>query len=1030
MNCPRCGKLTPDGALECASCGLSFDPDVTGAGLPAARPAAAAFDPDATRLGIERPAPPAPDPDVTRPGGSPVSFQDAETRAGGEAPAEPRSAGRAGDSATDLVGQPLGTRYHILTLLGAGGMGAVYETYDRDLGVVVALKTVRPELAADPETARMLERRFKQELLLARQITHKNIVRVHDMGEVNGIKYITMPFLKGEDLATVLKREARLPVRRVVAIARQVASGLAAAHEAGVVHRDLKPANIMIDPSGDALIMDFGVATSGPQSLAASDRDGKIGFSATAATMAGSVVGTIEYMAPEQARAEPVDQRADIYAFGLILYDLLLGRTRASRTASVIAELNQRMAEPPPPPRTIDPTIPEALDRIIERCIQPAAENRYPTTAALIADLDALDENGEPLPIMRRWTWRMAAAASVVLLSMVGLTWWLAYSPAPPVEPPPVTVLIADIRNTTGEPELDGTLEPMLQLALEAASFVSAYDRSGIRRSLGFRPPDTLDERTATELAVKQGLGVVLSGSVAKQGTRYAVSVKATQAVTGKVLVDETERASNRDQVLAAATSLATAVREALGEEDSSGTAQRFAQETISTKSLEAVRAYAQGMEALSRSRFDDALKSFRMAVQLDPDFGSAYGAMAIVSRNLDRQQEAEEYVKQALSHVDSMTYRERFRTRGMYYYLTSDYVSCVKEYGDLVAQFSGDASARNNRALCLTNLRDFDQAIAEMERVIRILPNRALYRQNLALYKAYSGDFEGAKALVEEMPEKGWLGLLAVAFAETGLGQTQRAASTYRDVGKADEQLGASYTASGLADLAIYEGRFTDAAGFLAEGAAADLKSDDPYRAARKFASLAYAQLQRQQNAAAIATAEKAIATDQAVAVRFLAARIFAEAGAAGRAKALADGLAKEIQAEPRAYGLIVEGLLAMQRGNAAQAIQNLTDANTLLDTWIGHFDLGRAYFQAGQFIQADSEFERSLNRRGEALSLFLDEEPSYGYLPPVYYYQGRVREGLKSTRSAESFGTYLEIRGQSPDDPLVRDVRARLGR
>jgi tetratricopeptide (TPR) repeat protein len=469
-------------------------------------------------------------------------------------------------------------------------------------------------------------------------------------------------------------------------------------------------------------------------------------------------------------------------------------------------------------------------------------------------------------------------------------------------------------------------------------------------------------------------------------------------------------------------------VREALGERDSSGTAQRFAMEKLSTKSLEAVRAYAQGMEALSRSRFDDALGSFKQAVALDPDFGSAYGAMAIVSRNLDRQDDAKQYVEEALKHVESMTERERYRTRGMYYYLTSDYQACVREYGDLIARFSGDASARNNRALCLTYLRQWNEAIGDMDRVIKILPNRALYRENLAFYTAYSGNFQGTLAQVGEMKEPGWLAQLAQAFAEMGLGQIERAAGTYRAVGKADS-LGASYTASGLADIAIYQGRYGDAARLLLEGAAADLKNDEPYRAARKYAALAYVQLERQQRPAAIASAERAIATSGAVNVQFLAGRIFAEAGAADKAQAIVERLGKEIQSEPRAYARNIQGLLAMRRGEAAQAVQMLSEANALLETWLGHFDLGRAYLEAGQFIQADSEFERCLNRRGEALALFVDEEPTFGYLPPVYYYQGRVRDGLKSSRAADSYRAYLDIRGGSADDPLVKDVRARVG-
>ena len=161
-----------------------------------------------------------------------------------------------------MPGQSFGERYHIVRLLGLGGMGAVYQAWDQELGVVVALKVIRPEAAADPEAAHALERRFKQELLLARQVTHKNVVRIHDLGELQGIKYITMPYIEGEELGTILKREGRLEVRRTIQIARSMISGLAAAHAAGVVHRDLKPANIMINTEGDALIMDFGIARS------------------------------------------------------------------------------------------------------------------------------------------------------------------------------------------------------------------------------------------------------------------------------------------------------------------------------------------------------------------------------------------------------------------------------------------------------------------------------------------------------------------------------------------------------------------------------------------------------------------------------------------------------------------------------------------------------------------------------------------------------------------------------------------------
>jgi eukaryotic-like serine/threonine-protein kinase len=1011
------------------------DPDVTRLGV---GPAPIPEDPDVTRLGVGPPLIPE-DPDVTRLVITPGSHASETETAAGHAPPPPRTRmqsasgqsaepGSPADLASDLVGRPLGTRYQIQALLGAGGMGAVYEAWDRELGVVVAVKTVRREIAADPEMARVLERRFKQELLLARKVTHKNIVRVHDMGEVDGIKYITMPYLEGEDLATLLKREGKLPVNRVMPIARQVTSGLMAAHEAGVVHRDLKPANIMIDPSGEALVMDFGVATAGAK-LSSSGPDGKVSMTRTGGqTMMGSVVGTIEYMAPEQARAQPVDQRADIYALGLILYDLLLGRTRASRTESVVAELNLRMKDPPPPPRSIDPDIPAPLDRIIVRCIQPDADARYATTAELMADLEKLDDEGELLPVSRRLTWRLGAAAAVVLVALVGLTWWLARPAPPPVEHEPVSVLIADFENSTGDATFDRTLEPMLKLALEGAGFISAYDRTGMSRGLGVRPPDKLDEQAAAEIAVKQGLGVVLSGSIEQQGTRYAVSMKATRAVTGDVITSSTRRASSKQQVLGVATELATSVRSALGD-DTSGSAQRFAMETLSATSLEVVREYAAAMEALSRSQFEEARQSFSRAVALDANFGLAYAGMAIASRNLDRHQEAETHVREAIRHLDGMTDRERYRTRGLFYFLTNDYQACVKEYGDLIAQYAADAAARNNLALCQTYLRNLPQAVAEMREVVKILPNRALYRENLALYSSYSGDFEGAEQEVGAMPEPGLFGLLALAFAQVGQGQVPQAMETYQSLGSVDDQ-GPSYTASGLGDLAIYEGRFSDALSILGDGAAADLASEDAYRAASKLTAVAYAHLQRRDRAAAVAAAEKALATSRAMKVRFLAGRILVEANAVATAKPIIDELGAELQAEPRSYARILQGLTALEAGNAPQAIQLLTDASELLDTWIVHFDLGRAYLAAKAFPQADSELERCVNRRGEALSLFLDEEPTYGFFPMVYYYQGLVRDGLNSARAADSYRQYLDIRARSQEDPLLPHVRRSIVR
>ncbi|MGE3889656.1 MAG: hypothetical protein AB7H81_24795, partial [Vicinamibacterales bacterium] len=625
-----------------------------------------------------------------------------------------------------------------------------------------------------------------------------------------------------------------------------------------------------------------------------------------------------------------------------------------------------------------------------------------------------------------RSNWLLAAAGMAIIVAALG-SWFAGRWGVTPVEAhEPVAVLIADFQNQTGDPTFDHTLEPVMRLALEGSGFISAYDRSAIPRSLGVPAPEVLDETATRELAVKQGVGVVVSGTLTKSGNRFAVGVKAAEAVTGNVIATADDTASGREGVLGVVTSLADEVREALGD-DTSDTAQRFAMEALSATSLDVVREYAAAMEALSRSRFNEALQGFSRAVSLDAKFGLAYAGMAIASNNLGRPQDAEKYVKEAIALVDGMTERERFRTRGLLYLITNDYQSCVREYGDLIAKYSADAAARNNRALCLSKLRDMPTAVEEMRQVVKILPNRGLYRVNLATYTAYAGDGPTAEQEARNAMDQSPWAPQALAFAQLLQGQLPQAAQSFQELGKS-RQVGPSYAASGLGDLALYEGRFADAARIFTEGAAADMADKEPDRAANKLAALAYAELLRGRKAAAIAAAEKTLGTSESRTTRFLAARVLVEAGAPQKAKPIAIRLGNDLQPESQALASIIDGMIARTDGDYRNAVRFLNEANTQLDTWIGHYELGRTYLAAGAFPQADSEFERCLNRRGEALALFLDEEPTFGFFPLVYYYQGQVREGLKSTRIAESYRAYLDIRGRSTDDPLVPELRKRV--
>jgi tetratricopeptide (TPR) repeat protein len=434
-------------------------------------------------------------------------------------------------------------------------------------------------------------------------------------------------------------------------------------------------------------------------------------------------------------------------------------------------------------------------------------------------------------------------------------------------------------------------------------------------------------------------------------------------------------------------------------------------------------------MNQLAAGKYEDAQQNFSKAVDFDPQFGLAYAGMAITSRNLGRQQDAENYISLALKHIDRMTERERLRTRGSYYALRGDQQKCVDEYGTLINRFPSDAAAHNNLAYCWTQLRNMPKALEHVRQAAQILPRRLIYRWNTSMYASYGSDFQTGEREARELQNldsASPLGFSALALAQLGQGQIEQATATYRKL----ESLGkvsASDARSGLADIALYEGRFSDAVRILDQGANEDLAAQYSDRAAAKFAALAHANMSRGDKAGAIAAASKALSASKAVKVKSLAGLILAAAGESRRAKTLADELALELQSEPQAYAKLIEGEILLQRNDPRPAIKLLTEAKNLSDTWIGRLGLGRAYLAAEAYTEADSEFEQCIKRRGEALALFLDESPTYGYFPAVYYYQGRVREGLKAG-FAESYKSYLSIRGKTGEDSFVAEARKKL--
>ncbi len=314
--------------------------------------------------------------------GKTVSLSDAEARAVTGAGAS-RPAGAPVRTGVIEVGGVFAGRYKIQQVLGQGGMGVVYRAFDREVEEQVAIKTLKPEMLQVDGT--MLER-FKREIRLARRITHRNVVRTHDLGEVDGMYYITMEYVEGTNLKDLIIKRGRLPLGVTLTVGKQLCRALEVAHEQGVVHRDIKPQNIVVEPSGFIKVMDFGIAR-------LAERSQKPG---EGLTEVGTAIGTPEYMAPEQLMGEEVDERADIYAAGAVLFECVTGKT-VFTAPTVPALMMKHLEEAPTDPRTINPDVPEALSSVILKALAKQRDNRWAGAMAMYRALESV-EVGAPEP--------------------------------------------------------------------------------------------------------------------------------------------------------------------------------------------------------------------------------------------------------------------------------------------------------------------------------------------------------------------------------------------------------------------------------------------------------------------------------------------------------------------------------------------------------------------------------------------------------------------------------------------------------
>ena len=376
------------------------------------------------------------------------------------------------------------------------------------------------------------------------------MIRIYDLGEAQGVKFITMEYLEGENLHQILKHTGQ--AGSCGSGRHHGAGGLRSGGRSrgeGIIHRDLKPGNIMRDKSGRVVVMDFGLART---------------FSGDGMTQTGAMLGTIEYMSPEQAQGMDVKASSDIFTVGLILYELLAGVT-PFYAESAIASLLKRTQQRAVPLADVDKNIPAQLSNIVAKCLEKEPANRYQSAEELDADLQAWQGRGGKkvsassarlrMNRIRELPWpRLAVAGILIVAIAAGISWYFIrrQQAAKSLAHGPVSVLVGDFANHTGDPVLDNTLEPMLGVALEGASFINAYSR-GDARKLAKKlpnPTDKLDEQSARLVAVNQGINAVITGDISLRGDQYDISAIALDAVSGNVIARADVTVANKQDIL------------------------------------------------------------------------------------------------------------------------------------------------------------------------------------------------------------------------------------------------------------------------------------------------------------------------------------------------------------------------------------------------------------------------------------------------------------------------------------------------
>jgi serine/threonine protein kinase/Flp pilus assembly protein TadD len=642
-------------------------------------------------------------------------------------------------------------RYEIIEELGKGGMGRVYRVDDTKAKEEIALKLIKPEIAADKKTIE----RFRNELTTARKIAHRNVCRMFDLGEEKEQHYITMEYVPGGDLKRLIRRTKRLDTGTAISIAKQICDGLEEAHSLGIVHRDLKPNNIMIDENGNARIMDFGIART---------------IKGKGITGSGVMIGTPEYMSPEQVEAKDVDQRSDIYSLGVILYEMTTGRLPFEADTPFAVGVKHK-SESPQNPKELNPQLADDLSQVILKCLEKDKEKRYRSAGELRSELERI-EQGLPttersVPPKKSVTSKeitvsfnvRKALIPLLLILAVAITSVFIWQPwgrraAVPTVSDKTALAVLYFKNNTGDESLDNwrtALSDSIISDLSQSKYfeVLSSDRIfSILRKLNLLEASGYATEDLMDIASEGGVSHTLTGSLSKAGETYRIDYLIQEIPAGKTRGSDRVEGQGEASIFSMVDEITKNIKQDfnLSQEQIADDIDREVG-TITTGSAEAFKYYSQGRQAHNFGEYKESIALMERAVAADPKFAMAFRSMAMAYGNISLYAQRDEYLKKAYELSDRLSDRERYIIEGDYNRRSHEtYDKAIEAYDKLLELYPDDRIGNNNSALLYSAIEQWDKAIERYKMAIQNKDPSVVGYTGLASVYIYKGELDKAR--------------------------------------------------------------------------------------------------------------------------------------------------------------------------------------------------------------------------------------------------------------------------------------------